>query len=252
MKTIKIKNITYCIFGFGFLLALAIFTTPGITYAGGSQTDQGIVGSVCYNPSTGEISVPENESQASACSSSGSTLVQPGQPLPVRACLADGRVQKISDVSSSAEACSAIGGQVVEPNQPLPSFFVKTNAEAAAASGKGVDAPNQGESLESPVPINNEDRERLVNCDGDSDPGKCLDQNPIVQRLVQAINIISVGVGVIVTIMIIIGGIQYASAGGNAQKVQAAKTHITNAIIALIAYFFLFAFLQWVVPGGIF
>jgi hypothetical protein len=65
-------------------------------------------------------------------------------------------------------------------------------------------------------------------------------------------NFLSAGVGIIIVIMIIVGGIQYTTAGGDPQKVASAKGHILNAIIALVAFFFLFAFLQWVVPGGIF
>lgn len=66
------------------------------------------------------------------------------------------------------------------------------------------------------------------------------------------INLLSAAVGMIVIIMIIVGGIQYASAGGDAGKVAAAKSRIFNAIFALIVFLFLYAILQWLVPGGAF
>lgn len=66
-----------------------------------------------------------------------------------------------------------------------------------------------------------------------------------------AVKFLSAGVGIIVVMMIVVGGIQYASAGGDPGKVAAAKSRIYNAIYALLAYLVLFAFLQWVVPGGI-
>lgn len=66
-----------------------------------------------------------------------------------------------------------------------------------------------------------------------------------------AIKFLSAGVGIIVTIMIIIAGIQYTSAGSDPQKVSSAKGKVANAIIALVTYIFLFALIQWLWPGGI-
>lgn len=68
--------------------------------------------------------------------------------------------------------------------------------------------------------------------------------NPFVRLLTAA-------VGVLAVLMIVIGGVQYSSAGSDPQKVAAAKQRIINAIIGLVAYIFLFGFLNWVVPGGI-
>jgi hypothetical protein len=64
------------------------------------------------------------------------------------------------------------------------------------------------------------------------------------------INFLAALVGIVVTIMLIAGGIQYSSAGGDPAKVSAAKTKIMNALIALLAFFFIYAGLQWLVPGG--
>jgi hypothetical protein len=79
-----------------------------------------------------------------------------------------------------------------------------------------------------------------------------LKNNPIIKDINLIVNFLSIGVGVIVIAMIIIGGIQYSIAGDNPQAVTAAKQRITNALIALVAYLFVFAFLQWLIPGGIF
>ena len=74
----------------------------------------------------------------------------------------------------------------------------------------------------------------------------------VTDRLSDIANVLSAGVGIIIVIMLIVGGIQYTMAGGDAGKVVAAKGRIINAIYALIAFFFLYAFLQWIVPGGVF
>jgi hypothetical protein len=63
---------------------------------------------------------------------------------------------------------------------------------------------------------------------------------------------LSVLVGIVVVMMIVIGGIQYSSAGNNPQAVAGAKKRISQALFALVAYIFMFAFLQWIVPGGVF
>lgn len=73
----------------------------------------------------------------------------------------------------------------------------------------------------------------------------------IVAYLVGFIKFLSGLVGIVVVIMIALGGIQYTMAKDDPQAVSAAKERIKNALIALVAYLFLFSFLQWLVPGGI-
>jgi hypothetical protein len=78
-----------------------------------------------------------------------------------------------------------------------------------------------------------------------SDPQCIIDRylNPLI-------NLLSGLVGVVVTISIVYGGIQYASSGGDPGKVSQAKKRILSSIIGLISFLFLYAFLQWIVPGG--
>lgn len=85
-------------------------------------------------------------------------------------------------------------------------------------------------------------------CQGpDLNAGNC----GIIYYLVTGINILSGLVGVVIVMMIAIGGIQYSTARDNPQAVAAAKARITNAIIALVASLFIYAFLQYIVPGGL-
>ncbi len=76
--------------------------------------------------------------------------------------------------------------------------------------------------------------------------------NPIVKDLNQAITFLSAAVGIVVVGTIILGGIQYTMAGDNPQALSEAKQRITNGLIALIVFLFMYAFLQWLVPGGVF
>ena len=73
----------------------------------------------------------------------------------------------------------------------------------------------------------------------------------IIGWVVIAINTLSALVGLTVVIMIIVAGIQYSSAGDDPQKTAQAKSRIVNAIIALVTFIFMYAFLQWIIPGGV-
>jgi hypothetical protein len=67
-----------------------------------------------------------------------------------------------------------------------------------------------------------------------------------------AIEVLSISFGLIAVISIIMGGIQYSASGGDAQKVTAAKRRISLTLVAIVSYALLYAFLQFLIPGGLF
>jgi hypothetical protein len=79
-----------------------------------------------------------------------------------------------------------------------------------------------------------------------------LNNNPIVKDINMIVNFLTAGVGIVVVIVIVVGGIQYVMAGDNASAVTAAKERIMNGLLALAVFIFMAAFLQWLVPGGVF
>ncbi len=74
----------------------------------------------------------------------------------------------------------------------------------------------------------------------------------IVKYIDPLVNLLSVVFGLIAVISIIAGSIQYSASTGDPAKSSAAKSRIQNTIIAIVAYFFLYAFLQFLIPGGLF
>lgn len=66
-----------------------------------------------------------------------------------------------------------------------------------------------------------------------------------------AINLLSAVIGLVVTGLIIVGGIQYSKAGGDPGAVEKAKKLISKGIMTLVGYGLLFALAQWLLPGGI-
>ncbi len=67
-----------------------------------------------------------------------------------------------------------------------------------------------------------------------------------------AINLFSLVFGLVAVISLILGGIQYSASQGDPQKAASAKGRLQNTIIAIFAYLFLYAFLQFLIPGGAF
>lgn len=74
----------------------------------------------------------------------------------------------------------------------------------------------------------------------------------IVKFITNITNALSAAVGVVIVISLTWAGIQYSSSGSDPQKVGAAKHRIQNAILALVIFVFMYAFLTWLVPGGVF
>ena len=109
--------------------------------------------------------------------------------------------------------------------------------------------------ISAPAFAANPDCSNTLNAKGTVSQSKvqsCLTQSPIVHDINIVVNGLSAGVGVVVTAVIIVGGVQYSMAGDNPQAVAAAKQRIINGLIALLVFFLIFGFLQWLIPGGVF
>ena len=76
--------------------------------------------------------------------------------------------------------------------------------------------------------------------------------NPIMVGLLEIFNFLAVGVGVAVTGGIIYGAIRYITSNGNASQSQQGVTVIVNSVIGLLLFIFMYAILNYLVPGGLF
>lgn len=70
--------------------------------------------------------------------------------------------------------------------------------------------------------------------------------------LMYVINFMAIGVGIAVVIGIIFGGIKYASSDGEEAKAKEGREMITNSIIGLFLFIFLYAGANFLIPGGAF
>ena len=181
------------------------------------------------------------------------------------AALSPGCYIDMGDKGLQSMSCDML--KMVFPNAQIDAAkCYKSNAAPAYSSpaefdcstmtaGAPVDTTPANESLSvTSPPITAQGRHDVINCNGDNANGGdlegCLKANPLIAQFEAFINFLGIGVGVIIVIMIIIGGIQYTSAGSNPQAVSAAKKKIMNAVISFVAFLLLYSFMQWLIPGG--
>ena len=88
-------------------------------------------------------------------------------------------------------------------------------------------------------------------CDGKAgvkDSQVCDAKNDSIAPVITTvINVLLFAVGIISVIMIIIGGITYATSAGEAANVTRAKNTILYAIVGLVIAFLAYAIVNWVV-----
>ncbi len=72
----------------------------------------------------------------------------------------------------------------------------------------------------------------------------------ITQIALVAVNFLAIGVGIAVVGGIVWGAIRYTTANGNAAQAQQGVSVIINAIIGLVLFIFMFAIINFLVPGG--
>ena len=76
--------------------------------------------------------------------------------------------------------------------------------------------------------------------------------NGIYKLLGTVIKILTYLIAVLGTVGLVISGIQYMTAGGNEAQVAKAKARIIEIVIGLVAYGLMAAFLNFIIPGGVF
>ncbi len=78
------------------------------------------------------------------------------------------------------------------------------------------------------------------------------EKSPIIAIALGILNFMAFGVSLVVAGGIVYGGIMYASARDNSSQTQKAMTIIVDSVTGLIAFFFLWAIINFLVPGGLF
>lgn len=79
-----------------------------------------------------------------------------------------------------------------------------------------------------------------------------ITQSSVFQVVIWVLRIMTGAVGIAAIGALIYAGMMYSSASGDSAQVSKAKTIITDTVIGLVAYGFMFIILNWLIPGGIF
>jgi len=79
------------------------------------------------------------------------------------------------------------------------------------------------------------------------DAGNC----GIIAYIVTGINILSALAGMAIVASIVIAGFQYMTAQDNSGQIEASRKRIIWAMTALLVFVFMYAFLNFIVPGGV-
>lgn len=97
-----------------------------------------------------------------------------------------------------------------------------------------------------------------IDVNGDGTPDECIPEgtgdistNPIIVYLKGIINFMSIGIGLVAAISIVVAGIQWMASRDNPQAIQAAQKRLWNAVIAILLFIFMYAILNFLVPGGL-
>lgn len=91
----------------------------------------------------------------------------------------------------------------------------------------------------------------VIEC-GNSTSSTEIKDSGIWKLLLTVINILTAGVGVAAVAGIVYGSILYASAADSSEQVKKAISIIVNVVVGLLAYAFMYAFLNFIIPGGLF
>lgn len=113
---------------------------------------------------------------------------------------------------------------------PLVSLAITTSAFAAKCGG--VDTS-------------------IINCSQTGASGNINDSG-VWGILLLVINILSAGVGVLAVGGIVYGAILYGTAADSSEQTKKAKDIIRNVVIGILLYIFMYAFLNYIIPGGVF
>jgi hypothetical protein len=214
---------------------------------------------VCQDGTT-DISIKKNTAQHSVIvtCSSGSKIVYVNyeslgiQPVAVAAtCPGSESVSPNVDAANAPTSqyvitCVNVVGHDNTTSTPTNDIPDVKNTDAGGVSCPDGSSAKNNDVQNCPVTSVTDPALKGGNC---SDVNKC---DLINKYLNPFINFLAALVGVAVVASIIIGAIQYGGSAGDPAQVTAAKNRIRNAILALVTFLFLYALLNFLIPGGLF
>ena len=129
---------------------------------------------------------------------------------------------------------------------------ISVSAPTTGEFAGGAQPPSSGDSIGKASDPSGCDKAGNDCCQARAGQDLTAENCGIIGLLNTVFNFVSGGIGLAVVINIIYAGIQYSTAQGDPSAVNKSKTRIRNALIAFLMYLSLSAFIQWLIPGGVF
>lgn len=156
----------------------------------------------------------------------------------------DGKTKKPCDptTTSKLESEKCYKEQQRHPGDSIETLYTEfpcpTATTASSSGGTGASCGSSTDCITQPTSKND--------C-----AGKESTACGLFDYINTAIKLLSAMIGIISTILIIVGGIRYSAAGADPNAVAKAKSMIFKGVYAIVGFGLLFAVMEWLLPGGI-
>ena len=134
---------------------------------------------------------------------------------------------------------------------PAPANSGSTSGSSSSSnSGSSSSSSSDGDAGENKE--NEDEKEPIDNTPEDVKTAILPESWKIEDILNMILLVVTTGVGIAAVGAIVYAGVLYITARDNAGQVSKAKTMIMNTVVGVVAYLLMWAFLQWIIPGGVF
>ena len=134
---------------------------------------------------------------------------------------------------------------------PAPANSGSTSGSSSSSnSGSSSSSSSDGDAGENKE--NEDEKEPIDNTPEEVKTAILPESWKIEDILNMILLVVTTGVGIAAVGAIVYAGVLYITARDNAGQVSKAKTMIMNTVIGAVAYILMWAFLQWIIPGGVF
>lgn len=264
--------VAFCVMSVSFVLNTAVVSAASETYIG------------CF---PGSVQVTDNSPDGVAVNCSNDGTIYDSPPTG-QAQLSDVRYINVSCSGGSEPTSGPFGdaifivcpegegtslGKIDNPSQNTATCFVSGEQVSECIGGvEGDPVFRPGCSYSATAGSTGRTPYRLIRCESDETDSSFDENLPanfkdnskgcnedqltaencrLIEYLVNGINILSAIAGMVIIGSIIIAGYQYMTARDNAGQIQQARTRIIWAITAMILFVFMYALLNFLVPGGV-
>jgi hypothetical protein len=188
-----------------------------------------------------------------ACIDSGGTISYAGGSQPTCVCPAAGFQLEGDRCTSTNQVCADSGGSVQYDGSQLrcicPANLRQSVTGNSCVAQDSTTGAGTDQSFNEESSVIGSDRDD--NCEPPAGTSLNRDNCGIINLVVVGTNFLSAIAGIVIVASFMIAGFQYMTAQDNAGQIQKAKSRIITTLLALTVFIFMYALLNFLVPGGL-